>query len=201
MRTLPRYALALLVAAATLTLLACGGKDDVDNYLHMLATQTAVASRQPAPTATAAATPTAAKGASGGIARATAVPGVTPAGASTGAISGALSYPSEGIPAQRVVAFAVGTDAWYAVETAGGDREYLLSDLPAGTYHVVAYVIEPGLPGLSAGYSQFILCGAEFGCDDHSLVDVVVTAGRTVSGIDTGDWYAPDGAFPPDPTQ
>ncbi|MGQ9553761.1 MAG: hypothetical protein ACUVWR_06595 [Anaerolineae bacterium] len=36
-------------------------------------------------------------------------------------------------------------------------------------------------------------------CADHSLIGVEVRAGETTTGIDPGDWYAPEGAFPPDP--
>ena len=201
MRTSARLTSVALATVALLVPLACGGDEDLQRFAGQATPTTAAgAIQRPSPT------PTGPPAASGSIGRdtATSVPAANtplPVSGDTGAISGALSYPSEGIPAQRVVAFEVGSDGWWSVDTATGDRGYLLADLPPGTYHVVAYVTEPGLPALSAGYSQYLPCGADVSCTDHSLVDVVVSAGETTTGVDTGDWYAPDGAFPPDPTQ
>jgi hypothetical protein len=118
----------------------------------------------------------------------------------TGAITGTLSYPSEGIPPLRVVAFNVSSDEYSYVDTLTNQSTYTI-DLPAGTYNVVAYSIGgDGFPtGLSGGYSQAVPCGLSVDCTDHSLIDVTVTAGATSSGVDPGDWYAPDGSFPPMP--
>ncbi len=114
----------------------------------------------------------------------------------TGSISGRLSYPSEYIPSQRVVAFQVGSDDYYYVQTAENQGTYQIADLPAGTYHVVAYLIEGDL---SAGYTQAVPCGLSVDCPDHSLIDVQVVPGQDSSNVDPADWYAPPGSFPPDP--
>ena len=129
-------------------------------------------------------------------------PGLEVGGPSgTGNISGSLMYPSEGIPALRIVAFQVGSNAFYFVDTAVGESTYMMKELPAGTYHVVAYVKQDGgFPGGAAGgYSQMVPCGLKFGCDDHTLIDVIVTAGNTTTGIDPNDFYADPGAFPANP--
>jgi hypothetical protein len=49
------------------------------------------------------------------------------------------------------------------------------------------------------GYAQTILCGLLYSCTDHSLVDVMVTAGKTIIEINRGDWNADIGTFPPMP--
>lgn len=119
---------------------------------------------------------------------------------SKGSISGKLSYPSEAIPPLRIVAFRVGGEGWYSVEYPMNTFEYTLEDLPAGTYHVVAYVLPSStFAELAGGYSQAVVCGLSVECTDHSLVDVVVNADEDTPNINPGDWYAPEGTFPPDP--
>jgi hypothetical protein len=120
----------------------------------------------------------------------------TPETALPGTIRGHLSYPSEFLPAQRIVAFDAATmDAVVDVTTAQGQAEYELS-VPAGDYYVVAYTLDGAL---SAGYSQAVPCGLLASCADHSLIPVHVNAGQTVDNIDPQDWYANEGTFPPMP--
>lgn len=109
-----------------------------------------------------------------------------------GVISGDLYYPSEGIPPLRIVAFEVENwNSFYSKEVHAG-RTYQL-EVPPGTYYVLAYVLDPGVmdPDFSGAYSQFVLCGLQAGCEDHSLVPVKVLPGETVNGIDLADWYLP----------
>ncbi len=123
---------------------------------------------------------------------------VVPTDITTGSISGHLSYPSDFIPPLRVVAFNAANPTIYDfVDTAQNQSEYTIYDLPVGVYHIVSYKI--GSP-LAGGYTQMVPCGLAYGCDDHSLIDVTVTAGAMITGIDPGDWYADAAAFPPMPT-
>ena len=129
---------------------------------------------------------------------------------SSGTLAGKLSYPSEFIPPMRVAAFNLADGKAYFVDTAKNQAEYSLN-VPAGTYYVVSYPHD-GTPGntgqvnsytlgggpFAGGYTQMVPCGLSVGCDDHSLLPVTVTAGETASA-DPGDWYAPDGTFPPMP--
>jgi hypothetical protein len=118
-----------------------------------------------------------------------------------GTISGSLNYPSDFIPAQRVVAFELTLNQVNYVDTVAGQNSYTI-DVPVGTYHVVAYPLAAsGVPtGLSAGYTQAVPCGLSVSCTDHSLITVTVTAGNTSSNVNPEDWYAPSGAFPAMPT-
>lgn len=118
----------------------------------------------------------------------------------TGAISGRLNYPSEGIPPMRVVAFSVSNENWFAVEVTQGNV-FTISDLPAGEYTVVAYPLDANLNSLAGGYSQYVPCGLSVDCSDHSLIPVTVNPGETTADIQPADWYAPPGAFPPDPSK
>jgi hypothetical protein len=124
-----------------------------------------------------------------------------PPAVAVGGISGHLMYPASGIPALRIVAFRVGTSNYYYVDTALGQSSYELDNLPPATYHVVAYVRPGGgfTGGLPGGYSQMVPCGLQYGCNDHTLIDVVVTSGNITTGIDPNDYYADPGAFPPNP--
>ena len=115
-----------------------------------------------------------------------------------GSISGNLSYPSEYIPALRVVAF--NTNGWYYywVLTVENQGSYKISNLPPGTYHIVAYLLDG--TG-AAGYTHAVPCGLSVNCTDHSLIDVLVKPDEETTGIDPADWYAPEGSFPPSPVQ
>ena len=125
-------------------------------------------------------------------------PGETAAPA-VGAIAGHLSYPSEAIPELRVAAFeAADPGQYYFVDTVPNQNTYRIDGVPAGTYHVVAYVLDPAYD-IAGGYSRAVPCGLQSSCDDHSLLEVVVRAGQVTENINPGDWYAPKGAFPPQP--
>lgn len=121
----------------------------------------------------------------------------------TGSISGTLMYPAGGVgmPALRIVAFEVGFPHFYHIDTALGQNTYQLDNLPPGTYRVLAYTLSGGgfNSGPIGGYSQMVPCGLQYSCNDHTLIDVVVTAGHITTGVDPNDYYAPEGTFPPNP--
>ncbi len=118
-----------------------------------------------------------------------------------GGISGNLMYPASGMPSLRIVATRVGGGDYYYVDTALGQSSYELDHVPAGVYHVVAYVLPGGVftGGLPGGYSKMVPCGLAFGCNDHTLIDVVVTAVNVTTGVNPNDYYADAGTFPPNP--
>lgn len=113
-----------------------------------------------------------------------------------GTISGRLSYPSDFIPPLRVVAFEVGGYNYRYVDTQQDQNVYHITGLRPGIYHVVAYTLDGALAG---GYTQAVPCGLSTGCNDHSLIDVAVEAGKDTPFINPADWYAPEGTFPPIP--
>ena len=124
-----------------------------------------------------------------------------------GTITGQIAYPSEFLPPQRVIAFdANDSSTYFAVEVLSGGSYTL--EVPVGTYNVLAYLIDPAslgaTPGLFAAYSEMVLCGLQYGCEDHSLVPVEVSGGQTVADIDPVDWYllpGQDAGWPDDPLQ
>ena len=141
--------------------------------------------------------PTATQGATDNI------PTFTPPAGQSGSISGTLSYPAEGIPAMAIVAYAVGggQNNYYYVLTQQGASSYQIDNLPVGNYHIVAYTMGGGgFPqGLPGGYTAAVPCGLSVNCTDHSLIAVPVSNGLVTGGANPGDWYAPDGTFPPYP--
>lgn len=125
-------------------------------------------------------------------------------------ITGKLSYPSEFLPPMRVVLFSLTDNKAYFIDTAKGQGQFSLN-VPAGTYYLVSYLHE-GVAGnkgqvdsytlgggsFAGGYTQMVPCGLSAGCEDHTLLPITVTEGQTVTA-DPGDWYAPEGTFPPMP--
>jgi len=120
---------------------------------------------------------------------------ITPTSA-PGSISGALSYPSEFIPPLRVAAFSVDGYNYRYVDTMQDQATYQITGLAPGKYHVVAYIMGGERAG---GYTQMVPCGLSVDCADHSLIDVIVEAGKDTPDINPADWYAPEGTFPPMP--
>ena len=113
-----------------------------------------------------------------------------------GSVSGALSYPSEFIPPLRVAAFNVNGLNYRYVDTMQNQATYQITGLAPGKYHVVAYIMGGERAG---GYTQMVPCGLSVDCADHSLIDVIVEAGKDTPDINPADWYAPEGTFPPMP--
>lgn len=129
-------------------------------------------------------------------------PGLEPEEVPTGAIGGALSYPSEGIPPLVVIAFSMtepGT--FFKVETSQNQGTYTLENVPEGSYKVVAYPQGDSQTGFSGGYSKAVPCGLSVICTDHSLIAVVVKPGQVTKGADPKDWYAPENSFPAKPQE
>ncbi len=114
-----------------------------------------------------------------------------------GSLSGQLTYPSEGIPALRVVAINLDTGEYFFVDTVSNQNSYQIQNLPAGIYNVLAYTDK----GVAGGYSQAVLCGLSVECTDHTLIDITIRAGQDTPNVNPQDWYAPEGEFPSDPTR
>jgi hypothetical protein len=116
-----------------------------------------------------------------------------------GSIAGHLSYPGDFIPELRVVAFAAGEPGqYYYVDTVQNQSVYQILNVPAGTYHVIAYLLDP-TSEQSGGYSRAVPCGLLDTCKDHTLLDVSVASRQATGNIDPADWYAPVGTYPPRP--
>lgn len=123
---------------------------------------------------------------------------VTPVDDETGSISGVLGYPSEGIPPMQVYAFNTeDMSEYYYVQTAANQQEFKIEDVPAGSYRVVAYLVDN--PTSVGGYSEMVPCGLKVGCNDHTLIDVEVESGEAATDVEVRDWYAPEGSFPVKP--
>jgi hypothetical protein len=132
-----------------------------------------------------------------------ATPTPTNAPVATGSITGLLSYPSDFIPAQKI--FAVSTadsSRWYRVDTPLNPTgaTYTLSNVPAGSYKVYAYTSNSTPTNFAGGsYTEYVRCGMQPPCSDHTVIVVTVTGGQTTQSVDLRDWYAPQGAYPPPP--
>ena len=186
--------LMMLAMASVFCTLPGNGGNDSEYEATLVALQKTETAMAGLPTATLAPTPTPTGTPIPTATVAPAQPSDTPV--QTGTISGKLSYPSEWIPAQRVVAFRLESNEYYFVETIDEQSSYQITDLPEGFYQIVSYVIDGDL---SAGYTQAVVCGLSVDCTDHSLIIVQVGGGSDIYNIAPVDWYAPDGSFPPDP--
>jgi hypothetical protein len=119
-----------------------------------------------------------------------------PASVETGSVAGALMFPSSTIPPLRVAAFNLETGVVYTVDIVAGQASYQIDKLPPGRYFVVAYALDSGFAG---GYTAAVPCGLSADCNDHSLLEVPVRGNSLTQNITPGDFYAPEGTFPPMP--
>ncbi len=114
---------------------------------------------------------------------------VTTTNPDQGTITGALSYPSEGLPPDlKVCALnSVSNSLYCTMQPINNDSSYTLP-VPSGAYTVYA---QSGT--LKGFYSEFITCGEDTKkCSSHKNIVVTVAAGSELTKIDPGDWYGPD---------
>jgi hypothetical protein len=132
----------------------------------------------------------------------TAIPATATPLVRNGALSGSLSYPSEGIPALRIVAMNPLTGVYYWQNTVAGQSSYRFEDLEPASYYVLAYSIANPSKTFFGAYSQFVPCGLTADCTDHTLIAVEVKAGEETKNINPSDWYADpvEWNWPIDPT-
>lgn len=116
---------------------------------------------------------------------------VSPSISLTGKISGHLIYPSDHIPEQVGVCAELAEnttiktcvkqiiDPKYTPTGVGFEME-----LAPGEYYVYSI-----LGDWRAYHNQFVLCGLNAECKDHTKVPIVVTAGSENNNVQPHDWY------------
>ena len=114
--------------------------------------------------------------------------------AQTGTITGELGYPGEYVPALYIVAFALDAGETRVFVTTDGQQTFTLGDMKPGNYAVVAYLKEDTT--IDGGYTRFAQTDLSTKYNDHTLLQVPVVAGKTTTGVQIRDWYAPAGTFP-----
>lgn len=115
--------------------------------------------------------------------------------ADSGKVEGKICYPSEGIPAGKVVAKNISTNELTSFDYAANTSALSVS-LPAGTYYLR---YEPNAANSLIGY--YTNCtGVEASCQDkqtkRASIPVVVEAGKTSSGVSICDYYYEEGMEP-----
>jgi hypothetical protein len=173
---------AILLGAATVVAVACGP---------------GTAAPSPKSTSNGTAAPTVAAATT--MPATTSVPTTSSQPASAGAISGLVGYPAEGHPGLTVYAIST-TDktVWFSVEIPRGTDPakpaYTISGVRPGTYNLFAAA--EGNERTGGAYTQYVKCGMNASCSDHTLIDVAIRAGETVRDIEVSDWYAPSSNYP-----
>src|SRR3989338_2119105 len=113
-----------------------------------------------------------------------------------GTIKGSLGYPAEGIPPLEVYAISTTDNSnYFFIKTSQNQNSFEIEDVDPGTYYVLAY----SESNFAGGWTKAVPCGLSVDCNDHSLIEVEVTAGKTTSGVEIKDWYAPENFFPSRP--
>lgn len=103
-----------------------------------------------------------------------------------------LSYPSDYVPAMIVCADPI---EWWKLKrcmTTEADTRKIKLSVPKGQYYVFASTLDAwGRLWISyrAYYSEFIKCGLNTNCKDHSPIQISVESGQTIGEISPSDWY------------
>ncbi len=114
-------------------------------------------------------------------------------------IEGSLSYPASGIPPELYVcAEAVQSQAQYCTSEHITDARFTYFQgyriiVPPGSYYVFA---ARSSGSIRAYWSEFVRCGLQLACPSHTPLVVEAASGQTVTGIDPGDFYAPETPTP-----
>jgi len=125
------------------------------------------------------------------------------ASAQSGKITGKLTYPGEGIPADMVLCVTVTSlyaePTYCSTDSASRLRQAKITfklnhraatyviNLPAASYFVYATTNE--MPGVKAYYDELIKCGIRVECKSKEPILIKVKAGKTRSGITVGDFW------------
>ncbi len=115
------------------------------------------------------------------------------AGALAGSIDGAIVFPSQLIPSMTVYATDVDGSRVRTLQLTRGQTNFSV-EVPAGRYLVFLAPNEPGAPNIYGAYTQYSLCAPHDAgkCEDHTLVEVAVTAKARRSTLIIDDWYLTD---------
>jgi hypothetical protein len=118
-----------------------------------------------------------------------------------GIISGdQLMYPADSMPALAIYALSTTDSSRYFYVVTTGQLSYRIAGVAPGTYYVIAYLAAPRsarFKALVGGYTRFLACEGAPNCNDHTLIQVTVHPGETVSHINPNDYYG--GIYPPRP--
>jgi hypothetical protein len=109
-----------------------------------------------------------------------------------GTVEGTICFPSEGIPQLNLYLQENGSATGILVPHAQNQNTFS-AVVPAGNYVAYAWVQDFTYGG---SYSQAVACGLSVDCTDHSLVEFMVTAGATTTGVAVCDWYGNPGDVP-----
>lgn len=110
-----------------------------------------------------------------------------------------MGYPSSGNPVLDVFAINADDPSRFYVQQLTPNQPLWSLRLPPGRYYLLAYTAEPGAPTIAGAYTEYVRCGMLPECTDHSLLAVIVGESQSIGDINIGDWYAPEGSFPPRP--
>jgi hypothetical protein len=108
-----------------------------------------------------------------------------------GEVTGSVCYPSEGIPPMVLHFFEIDSQQTIDQSHAQSDADYNQA-LPPGTYYAYANVdLDDFVGDDGGGYTEWVACGQDVSCTDHSLRAFDIETGQTTSGIDICDWFLP----------
>jgi hypothetical protein len=116
------------------------------------------------------------------------------AGALAGTLEGIVTFPSHFVPSMTVYASDLDTARVHTVQLPRGQTNFT-AEVPPGRYVVFLAPNEPGAPNVYGAYTQYSLCAShevDGKCEDHALIEVIVSAKAPRATVTIDDWYVTD---------
>ena len=116
------------------------------------------------------------------------------AGAGAGTIEGAVTFPSQVVPALTVYASELDSARVHTARIARGQATFTI-EVPPGRYLLFLAPNEPGAPDVYGAYTRYSLCaphGVDGSCEDHTLIPVAIASKAARVNVTIDDWYLPD---------
>ena len=114
--------------------------------------------------------------------------------AAAGTIEGAVTFPSQVVPAMTVYASELDSARLHTARLARGQANFTI-EVPPGHYLLFMAPNEPGAPDVYGAYTRYSLCAPrtlEGQCADHTLVPITVGSKAARITVTIDDWYLTD---------
>jgi len=111
-----------------------------------------------------------------------------------GAIEGSIAFPGQLVQSMTLYAADLDTTRVHSVRLSRGQVDFTV-EVPAGRYLVFLAPNDTGAPDIFGAYTRYSLCSphdVDGKCEDHTPVEVTISAKAPHAAVTIDDWYLTD---------
>jgi hypothetical protein len=111
-----------------------------------------------------------------------------------GAIEGSIAFPGQLVQSMTLYAADLDTSRVHSVQLPRGQANFSV-EVPAGRYLVFMAPNDAGAPDIFGAYTQYSLCSphdVDGQCEDHTPIQVMISAKAPHAAVTIDDWYLTD---------